>query len=97
MRVIYSEEARTTLDGILNFIGSNYPTAFGAFQAHFDAVLARITEFPESAHRVDAREGVRVAPLVKYPYKLFYRYQPEQRLIEIVYIRHTARDEPPTT
>ena len=36
--------------------------------------------------------GVRVAPLIPYPYKVFYRNKGEA--IEILYIHHVAQDEP---
>jgi plasmid stabilization system protein ParE len=93
MKVIFSEEARTAFDGILGFIGSNYPTAFASFQKQFTSSMQRIAECPESARRVDRRADVRVVPLTPYPYKLFYRYRPDLDLVEIVDIRHMARSE----
>lgn len=95
MRIIYSGEARTALDGILESIGSNYPTTYEPFRKHFDAVLARLVEFPESAQSIGAPAGMRVVPLIKYPYRLFYRYRADEKQIEIVYIRHTAQADPP--
>jgi hypothetical protein len=37
------------------------------------------------------RPGVRVVPLIRYPYKVFYRNT--GKVIEILYIHHAAQDE----
>src|SRR5215510_10697065 len=35
--------------------------------------VANIADFPERAARVEGRPGIRVVPLVRYPFKIFYR------------------------
>jgi hypothetical protein len=45
-----------------------------------------------TAQEVVGRPGVRVVPLLRYPYKVFYRSTGDT--IEILYIHHIARDEP---
>ena len=42
--------------------------------------------------RIAERTGVRVVPLIRYPYKVFYRITNEA--IEILYIHHAARRAP---
>jgi toxin ParE1/3/4 len=91
MRVIYTEEALENLDGILAYISSNYPTVYQAFQNRLQSVVARIGDWPDSAQEVAERPGVRVVPMIRYPYKVFYRNTGQA--IEILYIHHTARDE----
>jgi toxin ParE1/3/4 len=91
MRVIYTEEALENLDGILAYIASNYPTVYEAFQSRLQSVVKRISEWPDSAQEVAERPGVRVVPLIRYPYKVFY--QNTGQAIEILYIHHAARDE----
>ena len=73
MRVIYTEEALENLDGILAYIASNYPTVYEAFQSRLQSVIKRISEWPDSAQEVEERPGVRVVPLIRYPYKVFTR------------------------
>jgi plasmid stabilization system protein ParE len=90
MRVIYTEEALENLDGILAHIASNYPTVYEAFQHRLQSVVKRISEWPDSAQEVAERPGVRVVPLIRYPYKVFY--QNTGQAIEILYIHHAARD-----
>jgi hypothetical protein len=40
---------------------------------------------------VEQREGVRVVPLVRYPYRIFYRVAGDAA--EILHVHHAARDE----
>jgi toxin ParE1/3/4 len=95
MRVVYTEEALENLAGILAYIASQYPTVYRAFQIRLNAVISRIARWPDSAQEVIGRPGVRVAPLFRYPYRVFYRNTGEA--IEILYIHHVAQDEPRNT
>ena len=91
MRVVYTDEALENLDGILAYIASSYPTAYEGFQSRLRSVVRRIGDWPDSAQEVAERPGVRVVPLIRYPYKVFYRNT--GRMIEILYIHHAAREE----
>ena len=91
MKVVFTGEALAGLDGILAFIAKNYPAIYDAFQSRLQSVLTRIGEWPESAQEVADRPGVRVVPLIRYPYKVFYRNT--GKVIEILYIHHAAQDE----
>ncbi|HLJ01607.1 MAG TPA: type II toxin-antitoxin system RelE/ParE family toxin [Bradyrhizobium sp.] len=91
MRVIYTEEALANLDGILAYISSHYPTVYEAFQSRLQSIINRISDWPDSAQEVAEQPGVRVVPLIRYPYKVFYRNTGQA--IEILYIHHAARDE----
>lgn len=92
MKVIYTGEALDSLDGILAFIATNYPTKSAAFEKRLRTVVMRIGTWPESAEEVAERPGVRVVPLIRYPYKVFYRVTSEA--VEIVHIHHAARQAP---
>lgn len=52
-------------------------------------VFERIASQPNAAREVVQRPGVRVLPLVRYPYKVFYRVRFDSVLI--LHIRHAAR------
>jgi toxin ParE1/3/4 len=91
MEVIYTDEALRDLDGILTFIASNYPTITAAFQDRLRRTERRIGKWPMSAEEVKQRPGVRVVPLIRYPYKIFYRVTSES--VEILHIHHAARQE----
>jgi plasmid stabilization system protein ParE len=92
MKVVYTEEALDNLDGILTYIASNYPGVTAAFEKRLRTVIARISAWPESAEEVAERPGVRVAPLIRYPYIIFYQIRTEA--VEILYIHHAARQAP---
>jgi toxin ParE1/3/4 len=91
MRVVYTTEALADLDGILRYIAENHPAVSEAFQFRLHAVIARISRWPESAQEVAERPGVRVVPLIRYPYKIFYQISGEA--VEILYVHHAAREE----
>ena len=91
MKVIYTGEASEDLDGILAYIASNYPTVYEPFLIRLRSVIARIGMWPDSAQEVAEEPGVRVVPLLRYPYKVFYRNTGE--VVDILYIHHAARDE----
>jgi toxin ParE1/3/4 len=90
MRVVYTTEAIADLDGIFDYIANHYPAISDAFQNRLQAVIARITRWPESAQEVFERPGVRVAPLIRYPYKVFYRVSGDT--IEILHVHHAVRE-----
>jgi hypothetical protein len=52
-------------------------------------VLRRIGNWPQSAPEVEQRPGVRVIPLARYPYKIFYQVTTDA--IGILHIHHAAR------
>lgn len=91
MRVVYTDEALEDLDEILAYISLNYPTVYQAFQRRLESVIGRIADWPDSAAEVAERPGVRVVPLIRYPFKVFYRNTGQA--VEILYIHHAAREE----
>ena len=90
MKVVYTAEALDDLDQILAFIAANCPTISEAVELRIRSVVARIGKWPLSAQEVAERPGVRVVPLVRYPYKIFYQLTGDA--VEILHIHHAARD-----
>lgn len=84
MKVVYTDKALHNLDEIL--------AVLAAFELRLRAVEHRIGRWPNSATEVEQRPGVRVVPLLRYPYKIFYQVTPDA--VEVVYIHHAARSEP---
>jgi toxin ParE1/3/4 len=93
MRVVYTDEALLDLDDILKYIAAHFPAAYQSFELRLHTIVLRIGQWPQSAQQVAGRPGVRIVPLVRYPYKIFYRVTAE--CVEILHIRHAARQEPP--
>jgi toxin ParE1/3/4 len=96
MKVIYTEAALRDLDEITAWLNANYPGVGRALERRLRIVVAHITRWPESMRRSRRHPDVRVAPLGRYPYKIFYRVREDA--IEILHIHHAARqpwDEQP--
>ena len=60
-----------------------------AVEARIHNIIAHIAEHPEAAPRVVERPGVRVIPLIRYPYRIFYRIFEDR--VRILHIRHISR------
>jgi toxin ParE1/3/4 len=90
MKVVLTDEALRDLDDILGFIALHYPTISLSFEKRLRTVLRRIGNWPQSAPEVEQRPSVRVVPLIRYPYKIFYRVTTEA--VEVLHIHHAARE-----
>ena len=60
-----------------------------ALEIYLRATIARIAAMPESGEVIPERQSVRVIPLVRYPFRIFYTVADDA--ITILHIRHTAR------
>jgi plasmid stabilization system protein ParE len=92
MRVVFTDEALHDLDEILTFVAAHYPTIVSPFQQRLRTVLRRIGSWPKSAEEVEQRPGVRMVPLVRFPYKVFYQVTGDA--VEILHVHHAARQPP---
>jgi len=89
MKVEYATRAVADLRKV-----STDSLAFGAavaanVEARVQEIIAYIATHPEAASQVAERPGVRVIPLIRYPYKIFYRVLEDR--VRILHIRHTSR------
>jgi addiction module RelE/StbE family toxin len=89
MKIAYTEAALADLDEIFEYLEYHYPTLVEPVQERIQTTLARLQQWPKSARKVDQRTDVRVVPLIRYPYLVFYRITDDA--IEIVHIRHASR------
>jgi len=90
-RVEFTDEAERELEEILQYISTNYPGVYSAFEMRLRNIIARIATWPESAPRVIERPEIRRVTFIRYPYRLFYRILDDR--IEILHVHHSARDE----
>jgi toxin ParE1/3/4 len=90
MKVRFTEEALKDLDDIAAFLRANYPGLAPVIERRIRAVVARVARWPASARRTAGRPAVRVAPLGRYPYKVFYRVREDA--VEILHVHHAARE-----
>jgi toxin ParE1/3/4 len=90
MKAFYAERALRNLEDILTRLHSANPLAASALERRIVNAVARIENWPKSARAVTQWRGnVRVLPLVRFPYLIFYQIADDR--IEILHIRHTAR------
>jgi toxin ParE1/3/4 len=81
-------------DRDLRTIGARSRRVFGdavaaALETYIRATIARIAVMPQSGLRVPRRHGVRMVPLVRYPFKIFYSVAEDT--VTILHIRHASR------
>jgi toxin ParE1/3/4 len=89
MKVVYTDEALNDLAAIADWLMVHYPTVAPAVEQRIRRVVAHIARWPASARRASGRPEVRVVPLGRYPYKIFYRVAADT--VEILHIHHSAR------
>ncbi|MCW5691445.1 MAG: type II toxin-antitoxin system RelE/ParE family toxin [Pseudolabrys sp.] len=96
MKVVYTPAALRDLDDITLWLSQHYPGLGAALEQRLRTIVAHIGRWPESMRASAHRPGVRVAPLGRYPYRIFYRVTADT--VEILHIHHVARqpfDETP--
>jgi len=90
MKVVFTAAAQNDLRDIGEWLNLHYPALAPHVERRIRNVTARIGRWPEGGPRCAAREGVRVMPLGRYPYKIFYRQARDT--VEILHIHHAARE-----
>ena len=96
MKVEYSRRAVADLHKISADSRRSYgDRVAGALGIRIRAVIDRISTDPLSAPEVEQRPGMHVVPLVRYPFKIFYRVLDDR--IRILHIRHATRRPWPGT
>jgi plasmid stabilization system protein ParE len=89
MKVVWTDEALRDLEEITAYVLVHFPSAAPALDQRIRAVLTWIGRWPESARLSAGRPGVRMVPLGRYPYRLFYRIG--DNAVEVLHIHHAAR------
>ena len=90
MKIGYSRRALADIQEIAAYCSVNAgPAVALSIQSRFIEVVERIRRSPESAPRVTQRPHVRVASVVRYAFRIFYRIRGDG--IDVVHIRHTSR------
>ena len=91
MKVRYTKTALRELDGIFAYIFERNRAAAAAVVDRVIRLGALLGEFPLFGHGTD-EPGVRVVPLVRYPFLIFYAVGDEE--VVILHVRHAARLRP---
>ena len=90
MKAEYSRRAVSDIREIAAYYShSNNPAAGEAVATRIQEVVERLLRAPQSGRPVTERRGVRVAPLLRYRWNVFYTVNGET--VRILHIRHTSR------
>jgi toxin ParE1/3/4 len=90
MKVEYSRRAISDIHNIAAFYArSDYPAVGEDVATRIQQVVDRIARLPLSGRPVAERPGVRVVPLLRYRWNIFYAVSSET--VRILHIRHTSR------
>lgn len=90
MKLVYSRQALADLDEIATYYTANAsPAIADSIGRRLEDVIDRISRNPEAAPKVSQRSQVRVAAVVRYPFRIFYRVR--ENTIDVLHIRHTSR------
>ncbi len=92
MDVIWTASALADLDAVLAYSASRHPSAVHSLEQRIRAVVVLIAAWPSSAAAVEQHPDVRMVPLIRYPYRIFYTVT--DRGVEILHLHHTARRSP---
>jgi toxin ParE1/3/4 len=92
MKLVFTAAALADLDNVLAYTAKHYPASLTALRTRMDAILERIRTYPKSGRLLDNAPAVRVVPLLRFPFRVFYRESADR--IEILHIHHTARESP---
>ena len=89
--VRWTAAARADLNEILAYTDANYPRLTTNVELRIRAVILRVARLPRSARRVGRHSDIRVVPVLRYPFRIFYRVIGDD--VEILHIHHTSREQ----
>jgi plasmid stabilization system protein ParE len=88
MTVRYSPRARNDLNDIFRYLDQRSPTGARNVMRAIYASVQFLAEQPLASQETDKR-GIRVKVIQRYSFKIFYTVSNDA--IEVIHIRHTAR------
>jgi len=89
MKVRFSPRAVADLATIADFLVARSPQGARAVERAIHATVALIADFPGCGRAVAQRPDVRVIPVTRYPYLIFYTAA--DNAVVVLHIRHGAR------
>ena len=90
MRVTYSPRSLRQLEDIHSYISERSPRAARAVIERIRRLCEKLGDMPGMGTPTD-QPGVRVLPVVRYPYLIFYVIREADNEVRILRVRHGAR------
>jgi toxin ParE1/3/4 len=91
MRVRYTQTALAELGDIFSYIAQHNRIAAAEVVRRIEELAARLARFPQMG-RPKYKPGVRMIPVRRYPFLVFYTIEADEVLI--LSVRHAARERP---
>jgi plasmid stabilization system protein ParE len=89
VKVHYGPRAVADLTAIADFLTERSPQGARAVERAIRATLALVSDFPGCGRAVEQRPHVRVIPVTRYPYLIFYTVTDDA--VVVLHVRHAAR------
>ena len=93
MKVRWSQAALAQLDDIFLYIYERNRSAAVNVAQRVEELAALLGEFPLIGHLTDEAD-VRILPVVRYPFVIFYAIDDAADEVVILHVRHTAQEPP---
>jgi toxin ParE1/3/4 len=93
-KIVWSPSSRDDLQDIVRFIARDNPRRAESFTYELMSKTDILEQHPESGRRVPEHGDPRIREIVFRPYRIVYRVNNEQTLIEIARVWHGARGTP---
>jgi toxin ParE1/3/4 len=89
--VRYTRKALEQLDQVLAYIEADNPAASQRVKLRITRSIDQLSRFPYRG-RATERPDIRLLPVVRYPYLVFYRVEEKAQEVQILRVRHSARN-----
>jgi toxin ParE1/3/4 len=90
MKVVFTSAARADLEEILAYTAANYPSVAVQLEERIRSARERISRWPEAGRQLEERPDIRVVPLIRFPFRIFYRLAAER--VDILHIHPAYSD-----
>ena len=89
MKIAYSSRAVADIASIADYLSERSPQGALAVERRIREVLDRLAEFPGMGRELAQRPRVRVMPIGRYPYLIFYTVISNE--LVVLHVRHGSR------
>ena len=89
MRLVFSPRAIADLTEIANYLMARSPVGARAVERRISATVALLAQSPGAGRVLEQRPTVRVIPVARYPYLIFYTVSGHDLII--LHVKHGAR------
>ena len=92
--IVFTRPAIADLEGLVSFIARDNPQAAERFGYNIIEKAEKLDQFPFLGRFVPEFKIVSIREIIYRPHRIVYRGREEQKLIEILRVRHAARGIP---